>query len=62
MVVAKAVGEALMEAAAKAAAAIIEIDPSVGSRLIIIIAGVAVVGGLAHAGREGKRGADHDDD
>jgi hypothetical protein len=62
MLVAKAVVEVVMEAAAEAAAAVIEIELPVGTRAVIIICGIAVVGGLAGAGRENKRGAEDYDD
>jgi hypothetical protein len=62
MVVAKAVIEVAMEAAAEAAAAVIEIELTIGSLSVIIIRRIAVVGGLAGAGCEDDRGADHDDD
>jgi hypothetical protein len=62
MVAAKAVIEVAMEAAAEATAAVIEIEFPIGSLAVIIIRWIAVVGGLASAGREDERGADHDDD
>jgi hypothetical protein len=61
-VVAKAVIEVVMEAAAEAAAAIIEIELPIGSLAVVIIRRIAVVGCLASAGCEDDRGADHDDD
>jgi hypothetical protein len=60
-VVAKAVVEIVMEAAAEATAAVIEIELPIGSLAVIIIRRIAVVGGLASAGREDESGADHDD-
>jgi hypothetical protein len=61
-IVAKAVVEVMMEAAAEAAAAVIEIELPVGNRAVIIIRGIAVVGRIAGAGRENERGTDHYDD
>jgi hypothetical protein len=62
MVVAKAVVEVVMEVAAEATAAVIEIELPIGSLAVIIIRRIAVIRGLARAGREDERGADHDDD
>ena len=62
MVVAKAVVEVVMEASAETAAAVIEIELPIGGLAVIIIRRIAVVGGLARAGREGEHGADQDDD
>ena len=62
MVVAKAVLEVVMEAAAEAAAPVTEIRIPIGSLAVIIIRRIAVAGGLASAGRDDESGADHDDD
>src|SRR5260221_11861017 len=49
------------EPAQRATTGVIGIEPPIGSLAVIIIRRIAVVGGLASAGREDESSADHDD-